>query len=303
MNGMGVFAAIVEAGSFAAAGDMLDMSQPGVSRVIARLEARLGVRLFDRTSRAVSLTEDGQRFHQLVMPLLAGLQEAADSTTRGATVLRGRLRVNLDPLMSRLLEQAPIGAFLRNHPELQLELATRTRLGDMVGEGFDLALRFGEHPGSHVHGEKLLESRLVTVAAPAYLARCGRPVTPEQLCEHTCIQFREPEHGRLQDWVFQRGRQRLEVPVTGALTVSDVGSLQRYCLEGEGVAQMLVVGCEAALKDGSLVELFSEWPDERVALYALTPARQRLAAKTRAFLDFVDTRIHGTALIAPLVPA
>jgi DNA-binding transcriptional LysR family regulator len=291
MNGMGIFVAIVEQGSFAAAGDILEMSQPGVSRAIARLEARLGVRLFDRTTRTVTLTEDGLRFHSLVTPLLAGLEEAADSTTRGAAVVRGRLRVNIDPSMSRLLSGALIGEFLRAYPDVQLELVTRERLGDLVGEGFDLGLRFGEPPVNHLQASQVLDTRVLTVATPAYLARHGRPRTPQDLAGHRCIQYRDAELGRLYDWAFHRGRQRVEVTTEGALTVNDINTLHSCCLAGEGIAQLKALGNEALLADGSLVELFPDWPDERLSLYSLLPPRMQPPAKSRAFVDFVSSKI------------
>src|SRR6186713_3685763 len=143
LNGMGVFAAIVDAGTFAAAGEQLEMSQPGVSRAVARLEARLGIRLFDRTTRAISLTDEGRRFYEQVMPLMAGLEEAAATAAGGATAVRGRLRVNVDPFFSRLVLGPRLGSFMARYPELQLDLVTRDQLGDMVADGFDLAVRFG----------------------------------------------------------------------------------------------------------------------------------------------------------------
>ena len=181
LNGMSVFAAIVAAGSFAAAGELLDMSQPGVSRAVSRLEARLGIRLFDRTTRAVSLTEEGRRFHTQVLPLLAGIEEAASTAADGATAVRGRLRVNADPYFSRLILGPRLGTFLESHPELQFELVTQDRLGDLVSGGFDLAVRFGEPGASSLVARKLLDTRIVTVAAPSYLKRRGRPLDPTDL--------------------------------------------------------------------------------------------------------------------------
>lgn len=175
LNGMSVFTAVVDGGSFAAAGEMLDMSPPGVSRAIARLEARLGIRLFDRTTRSVRLTDEGRRFHAQVMPLLAGLEEAASGAAEGATKVRGRLRVHMDPLFSRLVLAPRIGEFMDAHPHLQVELATRDQLGDIVADGFDLAVRFGEPPDSSLIARKLLETRILTVASPAYLRRHGLP--------------------------------------------------------------------------------------------------------------------------------
>src|ERR1700722_7203756 len=164
LNGMGVLIAIVDCGSFAAASEALDMSQSGVSRSVARLEVRLGIRLFDRTTRSVTLTDEGRQFYEQILPLLSGLEEAAASATKGATAVRGRLRVNVDPFFSRLVLGPRLGAFVEDHPDLQLELVTRDQLGDMVADGFDLAVRFGEPRESTLIARKLLDTRIVTVA-------------------------------------------------------------------------------------------------------------------------------------------
>ena len=164
LNGTSVFAAIVDVGSFAAAGEVLDMSQPGVSRAVARLEARLGIRLFDRTTRAVSLTDEGRRYYEQVIPLMAGLEEAAAVAAGGAIAVRGQLRINVDPFFSRLILGPSLGAFLGSYPDLHLELITRDRLGDMVADGFDLAVRFGEPRTSSLVARRLLDTRILTVA-------------------------------------------------------------------------------------------------------------------------------------------
>jgi DNA-binding transcriptional LysR family regulator len=197
-NGISVLSAIVDSGTFAAAGDILNMSQSGVSRSIARLEARLGIRLLERTTRSVSLTDEGRRFYEQVMPLLAGLEEAAASAAQGTTAVRGRLRVNLDPYFSRLILGPRLGAFLESYPQLRLELITTDRLGDLVADGFDLAVRFGHPRPSTLIARKLLDTRMVTIAAPAYLKRHGHPKDPRELenGHHVCIQFRDPETGR-----------------------------------------------------------------------------------------------------------
>jgi DNA-binding transcriptional LysR family regulator len=136
-------AAVVETGNFARAGDALGLTQSGVSRAIARLETRIGVRLFDRTPRAVTLTDEGRRFHQSVVPLLAGLEEAATDVAGSAAQPRGRLRVNVDPWFARLVLAPRLPSFLATHPTLSLELTVRDALGDLVGDGVDVAVRFG----------------------------------------------------------------------------------------------------------------------------------------------------------------
>lgn len=289
LAGLGVFTAIADAGSFAAAGEQLDMSQSGVSRAVARLEQRLGVRLFDRTTRVVSLTEEGRRFHAQILPLLAGLEDAAQGAKAGRTTVRGRLRVQLDPFFSRMALGPRIGEFLGLHPQLTLDLVTRDHLGDMVADGFDLAVRFGHLPASTLVARKLLETRILTVAAPAYLARRGRPATPQAIAqeEHACIDFRDSATGRPFPWEFHRRRQRLQVPTDGRLIVSDAGTLLSTCLAGYGIAQIMDFGTRALLDAGQLVELFPDWPDERFPLHAITPSRHQMPAKVQAFLRFV----------------
>ena len=288
-NGIGVLAAIVDSGTFAAAGDILNMSQSGVSRSIARLEARLGIRLLERTTRSVSLTDEGRRFYEQVMPLLAGLEEAVASAAEGTTSVRGRLRVNLDPYFSRLILGPKLGAFLENHPQLRLELITTDRLGDLVADGFDLAVRFGHPRPSTLVARKLLDSRMVTVAAPAYLKRHGHPTDPHELetGQHVCIQFRDPETGRPYPWEFHKRRKKLVLETSGSLTVNDAGTLYSVCLAGHGMAQVMDLGVGPMIANGRLVEVFPDWPDERFPLYALHPSRHHLPAKTRAFLDFI----------------
>ena len=289
LGGIGIFAAIVDTGTFAAAGEQLGMSQPGVSRAIARLENRLKIRLFDRTTRVVSLTDDGRRFYEQAMPHVAALEEAATSATRGATTVRGRLRVNLDSIFPHVLLGPQLEAFLDNHPELQLELITRDQLGDMIADGFDLALRFGEPRISSLVARKLLDTPVLTVAATSYLKRHGRPRTPQDLAggQHTCIEFRNPETGRPYAWEFHRKRKKITVQTNGRLTLSDTGTKTGACLAGYGVAQILELGHEHLLADGRLVNLFPDWPEERFPLYAFYPSRHHPPAKTRAFLDLV----------------
>ncbi len=289
-GGMSVFASVVDTGSFVGAAAALDLSPPGVSRAIARLEARLGVRLFDRTTRSVRLTEAGRRFHQHVVPLLAGMEEAASQVSRSASAIAGRLRVNIDPFFSRLILAPRLGAFLERYPELVLDLVSREQPGDLVAEGFDLALRFGPPRASALHARKLLETRILTVAAPAYLKKHGRPRHPSELAggDHRYIQFRDPQSGRPFDWEFRKGRGVLEYTPQSSVVLNDVGTLHNLLRAGFGIGQTMELGAEPWLADGSLVLLFPDWCDERWPLYALYPHKQLRPAKVGAFLDFVS---------------
>ena len=295
LEGVAVMAAVVDARSFGGAGEALDMSQSGVSRAVARLEARLGIRLFERTTRSVRLTDEGRRFHDQVMPLIAALQEATANAQGGATAIRGRLRVNVDPFFSRLILGPALGGFLERHPELDVELRTRDDLGDLVGDGFDLALRFGHPQTSSLVARKLLDLRVLTVAAPSYLKRFGRPAHPQELeaGHHRCIQFRDPATGRAFAWEFHQKRRKIVLQTPGTLTVNDAGTLQSVCEAGYGIAQMFVLPEDPVLADKRLVTLFPEWSDERFPLYAYHPSRHHVPAKTRAMLDFVAGLVSG----------
>jgi DNA-binding transcriptional LysR family regulator len=290
LNGMGVLSAIVDSGSFAGAGEILDMSQSGVSRSIARLEARLGIRLFDRTTRSVTLTDEGRRFYEQVMPLLSGLEEAAASAAQGTSTVRGRLRVTVDPFFSRWVLGPQLGVFLKQYPDLKLEVITRDQLGDMVADGFDLALRFGTPSVSTLVARKLMDTRILTVASPAYMKRYGRPSSPEVLRsgDHACLLYRDPVSGRAFDWEFHKGKKRIIIEPPGQLMVNDVGTLHSICLAGHAIAQAMEFGVRQLIDDGKLIDLFPDWPDERFPLYALYPSRHHVPAKTRAFLDFVS---------------
>jgi DNA-binding transcriptional LysR family regulator len=299
LSGLSVLVAVVEAGSFIRAGDVLHMTQPAVSRAIARLEGRLGIRLLNRTTRALTLTAEGRRFYEEISPLLMGIGDAVTLASRSSAIVSGRLRVNIDPFFSRLLFAPQINKFLSRYPELSLELITRDSLGDLVAEGFDIAVRFGEQPPSSLVARKLLETRILTVAAPSYIAVHGRPKHPHDLQKHDCIQFRDPVTGKPFEWEFHRGREIVPVRTTGRLLLTDVGTMLGACIAGAGIAQVMALGVEDLLEQGLIVELFPNWPGETFPLYALYHSRQLPPAKLRAFIDFAleltkaETLLHS----------
>src|SRR6202789_701954 len=223
------------------------MSQSGVSRAIARLEARLGARLLERTTRTITLSEEGRRLYEQIVPLLAGLEEAAASVTTSKDAVRGTLRVNMDPVIAQLILGPQLSRFLKRFPELTLELIARDRLGDLVAEGFDLAIRFGEPRPSTLVARKLLDTRVVTVASPVYLKKAGRPIHPSELEEgnHRLIDFRDPETERPYEWAFRQGRKETEISPKGRWLLSEIAPLHAVCLAGYGIAQLLELGIES----------------------------------------------------------
>jgi DNA-binding transcriptional LysR family regulator len=286
LSGVTVLMAVVEAGTMTRAAEALGLTQSGVGRAIQRLEARVGVRLLDRTTRSLRLTDEGRRFWEQVGPHLEGIEQAAREAAGSSQRVRGRLRVNVDPFFSRLVLAPALAAFLAAHPELRLELLMREQMGDLVADGFDMALRFGEPPSAGVTARKLLETRILTVASPGYLAAQGRPADPRELIGHACIDYQDPRTGRPFAWEFRRENVVLPVRQPARLMVSDVDTMIGACCEGAGIAQILELGSRDLLERGALVELFPDWPGETFPLYALYPARQHRPAKVRAFTDW-----------------
>ncbi|MDB5503085.1 MAG: Transcriptional regulator [Tardiphaga sp.] len=292
LTGVTVLDAVIESGGFSRAAEALGMSASGVSHAIARLEARLGVRLLDRTTRSVALTDEGRRFYERVRPSLEEIEEAAIDATGASARVRGRLRVNVDPLFSRLVLAGHLGDFLAQYPELALETITREHVGDLVADGIDVAIRFGDPLGASLVSRKLADIQVQTVASPAYLQRHGRPPTPQDLLKHLCIDFRDPLTGRPYDWEFHRKSEILPVRISSRLMLSDAGTMLTECLAGTGICQVLAIAVKQLLADGRLVNLFPDWPDERFSLYALYPSRHHPAAKVRAFIEFVSQTIR-----------
>jgi DNA-binding transcriptional LysR family regulator len=287
LAGIGVLGAVVESGSFIRAGEAVGLTPSGVSRAVARLEARVGVRLFDRTPRAVTLTDEGRRFHARVTPLLAGLEDAASEAAGAVSSVRGRLRVNLDPWIARLVLAPALLGFLEKHPDLSIELMVRDTLGELIAEGFDAAVRFGEPGPSGLVARKLLETRILTCAAPGYLAKHGLPEHPRDLEREECLMFRDPVTGRPFDWEFRRGAEVVAIKARGRLVVNDLATTLALCAGGNGIAQTIELGLAPMFASGALVQVLPDWAEERFPLYAYYPSRHLPPAKVRAFVDFV----------------
>ena len=293
LAGMSVLAAVVETGSFTRAGEVLGLSASGVSRSISRLEARIGVRLLDRTTRALHLTGEGARLYELAAPHLSGIEDAANVVSGAAVTVRGSLRVSLNPVFARNVLAPRLAEFTGRYPELDLMVVQLPDAGDLVTEGIDAAVRFGPQPPSSMSSRLLLETRVLTVASPSYLKKHGRPTTPEKLAGHDCIQYVDPHHGKPFHWEFRRGKEVLPVETTGRLTLTDVDTMVSACVAGAGVAQVLALGVEHLLASGALVELFPDWPGETFPLYAIRPSRRLPPAAVEAFLEFCWELCHG----------
>jgi DNA-binding transcriptional LysR family regulator len=178
--------------------------------------------------------------------------------------------------------------FVARFPHLHVDLLPPVESGDLVSEGIDVAIRFGPQPSSALSTRLLLQTRVLTVAAPSYLAKHGRPVAPADLEGHSCIQFPDPLTGAPFGWEFRRAGQVVPVATSGPLLMTDVATMVGACAAGAGIAQILAISAHSLLDSGQLVELFPDWPDETFPLYAVRPSRRLAPLKVATFIDFCE---------------
>lgn len=283
---MRVFAAVIEAGSFAGAADALAMSRPAVSRHVAHLEARLGVRLIQRTTRRLSPTAEGEAFHARVRDLLDGMDEAEAEASARRAAPSGLLRLNV-PVTFGILHLAPLwGKFRALHPQVRLDVTLSDRVADVVDEGYDLAVRIARLPDSTLVSRQLASTRMVLCAAPAYLRRRGRPRHPRDLAGHDLLAY---SYWSMRDeWRFEGpGGETATARADPVLRANNGDTCRAAALAGQGIMLQPTFLVSADLAAGRLVEVMPSWQAGELAIYAVYPTRKHLLPKTRALIDFL----------------
>jgi DNA-binding transcriptional LysR family regulator len=278
------FIAVAQTGSFTRAGEDLGTSKSNVGKAVQRLETRLGTRLFQRTTRAVRLTEDGETYLFAAQAALDGLREAEHQLAARQSEPVGRVRLDLPAGFGRLLLPT-FEALRRKHPKVTLELALTDRMSDPVGEGWDIVVRIGELPvDSEMTVRKLCDLKLGLYAAPAYLERKGPVETIADLASHDAIVFRGPT-GRLRPWTLRDGTIKREMPVTPALVLADGQALVDAAIAGFGIAQIHDRVALPHVRAGRLIHLLAHAAVDGPPVHAIIPLGQKMAAKTRAVLN------------------
>jgi DNA-binding transcriptional LysR family regulator len=279
-----VFARIVATGSLSAAARDLAMSPAFVSRQLAALEARLGVRLINRTTRSLHLTDEGAAYHETCVRLIAEIEEADAAVSAGRAEARGILRVALPASFGNQHVAPLVPRFAQRYPDVQLALSLSDRTVNVVEEGFDLAIRIADLADSSLAARKLAPNRRVVCASPAYLQRHGAPRTPEELAKHNCL---ATEFAMNWEYRAPDGKPG-SVRVTGRYVCDNWEVLREWALAGLGVALKSTWDVRRHLEDGSLVSLLPGYTFATdVAIYAVYPHRRHLPAKTRAFIEFL----------------
>lgn len=283
---MQTFNAVVEAGSFVKAADALAMSKAAVSRYIVDMETRLGVRLLHRTTRRLSLTDDGQIFYVRSKELLAELAEAEDEITSRSDAASGLLRVNA-PFTFGVLHLAPLwGAFRAQHPKVKLDVTLADRLVDLVDEGYDVAIRIANLENSSLVSKRLATTRMVLCASPQYLKLHGTPKHPGELADHAVISY--SYWSTKDEWHFTGPLlEAVSVKTNPCIHTNNGDTCRAAALAGQGIILQpsFLVGDDLAA--GTLVELMPEFRSLELGIYAVYPTRKHVSPKVRALLDFL----------------
>jgi len=282
---MKVFASVVEAGSFTGAAHMLDMSKAAVSRYVAELEERLGVRLLHRTTRKLSPTTEGAIFVARCRELLGNLDEAEAEITSRSGEASGLLKVNV-PVSFGLMHLAPLWpAFLARHPKLDLDITLSDRVVDLVEDGFDLAVRIGQLPSSTLISRKLASTRLVVCASPGYLARRGEPARPSDLLGHDVVSYSLFSSG--EQWNFTGPEGEVSVKVTPRVRTNSGDTCRAFALEDQGIILQptFIVGTDLA--QGLLREVMPGYRSSELGVYAVYASRKFVSPKVRLLIDFL----------------
>ena len=296
---MQTFLAVVDAGSFSVAARRMNVGQSAVSKTIAQLEARLGVKLLVRSTRGLAPTEAGLNFYERARRSLEEAEEA-DLAARGAGAgLSGKLRVGAMVTFARLHIVPRISEFLEQNPELELEIVLDDRNIDLVQEGIDVALRMGAMPDSTLTARKIGASPRAVVGATSYFERAGKPTTPGELALHHAILY--PHNNATDVWAFRRDGSEVTVTVKSRLRLTAAEGVRAAVLAGVGltIASGYMFGAELA--DGTVERVLPEWELSPIELWAVYPAGRVATAKARTFVSFVENLLNG-AVAAPDLP-
>ncbi len=283
------FTRVVEAGSFARAADRMGVSVSAVSRHVAELEAHLGVRLLNRTTRRLSLTESGQAFFDRCVQLLADLEEAEEAVTSAAVVPKGTLRVTSSATFgSRHLAPA-IAAFAARYPQMRFDVELSERIVDLVEEGFDLAVRIGVAGSQNLVARRIGATRVLCCAAPSYLERHGEPREPEELAQHLCLSYEYLPNRNVWSFRDPKGGER-SVRIAGPVHSNNGRFLETLAAQGVGISREPDFISGPDIRAGKLKVILRAFEPPPLPIYVVYPSRRHLSAKVRAFADFLAER-------------
>lgn len=297
---LGFLVALASSGSMSAAARDLNISKAAVSKRLAQVEDRIGAVLFNRTTRRMSLTPEGEAVVERARRILGDIEELGQLLVQSKQVPKGLLRVNATLGFGRSHVSPVISRFVRRHPEVEVQLQLSVNPPALTDDAFDVCIRFGQPPDSRVIARRLAPNRRLLCAAPAYLQRHGHPKTPAELARHNCIGIRQGDeaYGTWRLTTGRGGRARTEVVKTrGNLATNDGEIAVNWALDGHGIVMRAEWDVARHLRSGRLVHVLPQWETPEADVYAIYPQRLQLSTRVRAFVDFVADSF-GAQLVA-----
>lgn len=287
LESMHVFTRVAELSSFTQAADSLGLPKATVSTAVRQLEAMLGTRLLQRTTRRVRLTQDGEAFYERCSHLLADMDAATSMFQRSPDQIAGRLRVDMPSGMAKSLIIPHLPEFLDTHPGIDIELSTTDRRVDLIREGFDCVIRVGTLSDSNLVARPLGHLRIINCVSPDYIRRFGEPKTLDDLPEHRLVHYVQTLGVRDEGWEYFDGERYRNVAMPGRVTVNGADAYTAACLAGLGIIQAPAVGVREALAAGLLVEVLKHYPVEPMPVNLLYPDRRHLSPRLQAFMAWI----------------
>jgi len=299
LQSMKIFMKVSDFGSFTRAAENLQIGRPQVTLTVRDLEARLGVRLFQRTTRKVTLTSEGEAFYDRAESILGSVSDATTMFGSTGSVLRGKLRIDIPSAFAQTSFIDSLREFTRTYPDVDLVLGVTDRNVDMVAEGVDCVLRIGELKDSSLIARRIGSAVMIACAAPAYLEEFGEPVTLDQLAEHRTVNFLSGASRRPLAWHFQQDGGPVVLTPKEAILVNDSHAYVQCGIAGFGIVQVPGILVDRYLVDGWLKEILAPFRPEPRTVSVLYPSKSYLAPQVRVFVDWIQARfaaLHGTWL-------
>lgn len=291
LSGFAVFIQVAETRSFVAAGRLLGVSASAVGKRVARLEERLGVRLFHRSTRSITLTSEGALFLDRSRRVLAEIEAAERELSLTTEAPRGRLRVSL-PLVSSLV--LPVLAdFMKQYPEVELDLDFTDRKVDVIEEGFDAVVRTGDLSDSRLSARLLGAFRLLLAGSPDYFAQRGIPRKPSDLLNHSCLHYRFPNSGKLETWPLRRAPGEPEIALPVSMICNNIETRLCFAQRGLGIACLPDFAARDAIAGGRLITVLDDYVERTSEFRVLWPASRHWTPKLRVFIDFLAERVFA----------
>ena len=298
LNAMAIFVRVVERGSFSAVAREMQTSQPTISKVLKALETGLGGKLIARSTRQLSLTDEGQRYYNECRQILAAVDAAEHSFQSGKERIAGHLRIGSSVSFGRLQIAPRLAQFLERHPDIEIDLQLSDQNQDLVSEGLDVTFRIGELNDSGLIARHIGTTHRVTVAAPAYLKKHDQPHTPAELSGHNCLQFNLLNSQNL--WVFEKNNQRHEVRIKGNAQSNNSEAIREMVLGGLGIALSPVWLFSEDLKAGRVTAILQDYTAQSLPMHAVSPANRRQSARVKAFVDYMSQALEAAPELKPI---